>query len=102
MHFRITLIRYYDEPKNKLPSRLFFPAATDNIGEFMEMGEARILDVTLSDETVEKLKRSYIQSDPTAAIKALVTHQLGIGSSVQGWTTVYGRFGCTDVVQILH
>ena len=103
LKFRITLRRYYNdhaERKSEFPSSLFFPSLDDNLGKFREIGEDRILEVALSEKFVKEVRYNYGQKDSAVAIKAFIQHQLGHGSSVQTWTSMYGEFSCTDVRQI--
>ena len=78
----------------------FFPSLDNNLGRFKEIGEDRILEVALSEKFVKEVRYNYGQKDSAVAIKAFIQHQLGHGSSVQTWTSMYGEFSCTDVRQI--
>ena len=101
--FRVMLRRYYDEPKNEFSSGMFFPPNDDGIGEFSEIGETRILEITLPKITVQKIKRDYGQRSLSAAVKAFTTHQLtqvGLARSVLSWTSLYGKFVCIDVTKM--
>lgn len=96
----VVALRRMHEPKNEMPSKIFFPYdVTDDVGQIREIGEALILEITLSEDAVEKLKHGYMQPEGAAAVKSYIDNQLGAGSSVQIWQKMYGQFITADVVQ---
>lgn len=97
LKFRITLRRYFDTSVSKGPIRLFFSSQQDT--EVVEVGEDRILDITLSQDDVAKLKNDSMQSDGIVAIENFITHQLGYGSSWHSWD-IYNHFVVSNIRQL--
>ena len=93
IRFLVTLERLHREPRHEVPSTVLLPYnIDDDPGKVREIGEALILEVILSEHTVEKLKHDYMESDGCLAIKNYIEHQLGYGNSVENWISMYGRF----------
>ena len=100
IRFLVTLERLHREPRHEVPSTVLLPYnIDDDPGKVREIGEALILEVILSEHTIEKLKHDYMQSDGCVAIKNYIEHQLGYGNSVQSWISMYGKFVTAKVVQ---
>ncbi|MEK7074957.1 MAG: hypothetical protein AAB968_04280 [Patescibacteria group bacterium] len=93
IRFLVTLERFHGEPGPEFTSTVLLPYyIDDDPGKVQEIGKALILEVTLSEHTVEKLKHDYMESDGCLAIKNYIEHQLGYGNSVENWISMYGRF----------
>ena len=79
---------------------MFFPCLQDNKEELVEIGEARILKFSLSDEDVSNLNNDYTQSTGTDGIKKFLEHQLGTGNSWGSWKALYDSYFVESVVEI--
>lgn len=102
LRFKIILRRYLD-PSTYSRGRiqLFFPCKQDAIGELVEVGETRILEVALSEDDVAQLQHDYTQCDRSDAVKSFVSQQLrGDGSKHGCWMGVYNRFMVESVQQL--
>lgn len=88
--FRITLRRWH-KPRPKGPVTLFFPpsffpSVNKNSEDVGEVAEARVLEVTLTEDCVSELMRSYVRKNGAEAIKSFAEHQLSHDGSFQAWS----------------
>lgn len=74
---------------------MFFSYIDGGLGKFGEIGEDRILEVTLPKKSVKKMKNDYGRSGSADAVREFIMHQLGHGDS--SWRSMYGNFGCAEV-----
>lgn len=102
LRFRIILRKYRDTPSriSRFPATLFFPCTQGTDGEFVEVGEDRIFEVTLPIDDVAKLQHDYMQPNAADAVKDFISHQVGYGSSWPSWISAYNHFVVTEVKQL--